>query len=147
MTAPSPLPEALHALVADHGRGVLATIKRDGRPQLSTVAYAHDRGRRLLRISVTDDRAKTRNLRRDPRASFYITAPDLWSYVVAEGLVELTPAAESPDDATVDELVEVYRQIQGEHPDWQEFRAAMVDERRLVLRLRIERLYGVAPRS
>jgi PPOX class probable F420-dependent enzyme len=145
MTA-APDPRLL-AVVADLRRGVLTTIKRDGRPQLSTVAYAYDRGRQVLRISVTEDRAKTRNLRRDPRASFYIAPPDLWAYVVAEGLAELTPAAGSPDDATVDELVDVYRRIQGEHPDWEEFRAAMVDERRLVLRLPIERLYGFAPGS
>jgi hypothetical protein len=66
------------------------------------------------------------------------------AYLVAEGVAELTPVAAAPDDATVDELVEVYRAIVGEHPDWAEFRQAMVDDRRLVVRLPVGRTYGWA---
>ncbi len=129
-------------LLREQRTGALVTLKRDGRPQLSNVAFTYDPATRLIRISVTDDRAKTRNLRRDPRASFYVTSGDHYSYLVAEGDAELTPVAADPHDATADELVEVYRAIQGEHPDWEEFRAAMVAERRLVVRLRAERGYG-----
>jgi PPOX class probable F420-dependent enzyme len=134
--------DRLLALLSGAHGGVLTTLKRDGRPQLSNVGYTFARG--VIRISVTDDRAKTANLRRDPRASFYVTAPDFGSYVVAEGVAELTPVAKDPNDATVDELVDVYRSISGEHPDWDEFRTAMVDERRLVVRIPVDRVYGMA---
>jgi PPOX class probable F420-dependent enzyme len=125
--------------------GVLVTLKRDGRPQLSNVSYALDEAAGMLRISVTDGRAKTRNLRRDPRASFYVTNETMNTYVVVEGTVELTPVAADPHDAVVDELVEQYRAVRGsDHPDWDEFRRAMVDDRRLLVRLPIERTYGLS---
>ena len=123
--------------------GRLATIKRDGRPQLSNVIYTWDDASRTIRVSLTADRAKTYNLRRDPRASFHVDAKGGWSYVVAEGIADLSPVAAEPADATVDELVEIYRAISGEHPDWDDFRAAMVRERRLVLRLPVDRVYGL----
>ena len=139
--------DALLRLLRDHKRGILATIRRDGRPQLSNVLYDYDDTERMIRISVTDDRAKTRNLRRDPRAAFHVTTPDGWAYVVADATAELSPVAADPHDATVEELIELFRAGQGEHPDWDDYRAAMVRDRRLVLRLRIERVYGMAPRS
>ena len=125
--------------------GALVTLKQDGRPQLSNVMYSFDTG--LLRISVTADRAKTANLRRDPRASLYVSRPDGWAYIVLEGDAELSAVAASIDDAVVGELVEMYRTLQGEHPDWEEFRRAMVDEHRLVVRLRPNRAYGVWPQG
>jgi PPOX class probable F420-dependent enzyme len=137
--------DALLSLLGDHGRGVLATIKRDGRPQLSVVAYAYDRDKRVIRVSVTDGRAKTRNLRRDPRASLQVTGSNVYSYVVAEGTADLSPIAADPYDATVDELVEVYRKVAGEHPDWDDYRAAMVADKRLVIRIPVEYAYGQAP--
>lgn len=134
-------------LLAGHTVGVLATIKRDGRPQLSNVVYHLDRERNLLRVSVAEDRAKTANLRRDPRASLSVSSADGWAYTVVEGDAELSPTAAEPDDATVDELVGVYRALRGEHPDWDDYRRAMVAERRIVLRLVIRRLYGLPPSS
>jgi PPOX class probable F420-dependent enzyme len=134
--------DRLLALLSDSHNGVLATIKRDGRPQLSNVGYAFADG--VIRVSITDDRAKTRNLRRDPRATFHVSAPNFRGYVVAEGPADLTPVAATPADATVDGLVELYRSIAGEHPDWGEYRAAMVDERRLLLRIAVDRVYGMA---
>lgn len=134
--------ERLRALLGDHHQGVLTTLKRDGRPQLSNVSYVYADG--VVRVSVTAGRAKTKNLLRDPRASFYVCAPDFRSYVVAEGVASLTPVASSPDDATVDELVAVYRAIGGEHPDWDEYRAAMVADQRMVVRLPVDRVYGMA---
>jgi PPOX class probable F420-dependent enzyme len=137
---------ALLALLAESHGGVLVTLKRDGRPQLSNVSHAYYPDERVIRVSITDDRAKTRNLRRDPRASYHVTTPDRWAYVVAEGTADLSPVAQDPYDATVEELVRLYRDVQGEHPDWADFRAAMVRDRRLALRLQVERAYGV-PRS
>ncbi|GAA3052755.1 PPOX class F420-dependent oxidoreductase [Streptomyces glomeratus] len=134
---------ALLALLSEGHGGVLVTLKRDGRPQLSNVSHAYDPRERIIRVSLTDDRAKTRNLRRDPRASYHVTSPDRWAYTVAEGTAELSPVAEDPYDKTVEELVRLYRDIQGEHPDWDDYRAAMVRDRRLVLRLRVERAYGI----
>ncbi|MGY0005015.1 PPOX class F420-dependent oxidoreductase [Micromonospora sp. I033] len=139
--------QALTDLIASRRLGVLATLKRDGRPQLSTVVYSLDRDAGLIRVSVTDGRAKTANLRRDPRASFHVSSEDGWAYAVAEARAELTPVAERPDDPTVEELVGLYRAVQGEHPDWDDFRRAMVAERRLVLRLHVERVYGMPPRG
>ncbi|MFL6121728.1 PPOX class F420-dependent oxidoreductase [Actinophytocola sp.] len=136
--------DRLLALLADRNNGVVVTLKQDGRPQLSNVSYAFDPARRTIRVSITDGRAKTKNLRRDPRVSFYVSAPDFRSYVVAEGSAELTPVASTPDDATVEELIEVYRSIAGEHPDWDEYRAAMVADQRLVLRIPVTRVYGMA---
>ncbi len=134
--------ERLRALLADRNQGVLTTLKRDGRPQLSNVSYTYADG--VVRVSVTAGRAKTKNLLRDPRASFYVCAPDFRAYVVAEGTAVLTPVAAEPGDATVDELVEVYRAVAGEHPDWDEYRAAMVADQRLVVRIPVDRVYGMA---
>ncbi|MEE1941657.1 PPOX class F420-dependent oxidoreductase [Streptomyces sp. TRM 70361] len=140
-------PEELLALLAERDLGVLVTLRRDGRPQLSNVNHTYDPERRLIRISVTADRAKTRNLRRDPRASFHVTSADGWAWTVAEGLAELTPPAAEPGDATVEELIEVYRAIRGEeHPDWDDYRRAVVADRRLVVRLPVDRAYGQPPR-
>lgn len=134
---------ALLALLSEGHGGVLVTLKRDGRPQLSNVSHAYDPEERVIRVSLTDDRAKTRNLRRDPRASYHVTTGDRWAYAVAEGVAELTPVAQDPYDETVEELVRLYRDIAGEHPDWGDYRASMVRDRRLLLRLRVERAYGV----
>ncbi|MEV0693936.1 PPOX class F420-dependent oxidoreductase [Streptomyces sp. NPDC050388] len=138
---------ALLALIGDHNGGVLVTLKQDGRPQLSNVNHAYYPEERLIRVSITDDRAKTRNLRRDPRASYHVTTPDRWAYTVAEGTAELSPVAADPHDETVRELIRLYRDVNGEHPDWDDYRAAMVRDRRLVLRLRVERAYGIPRRG
>jgi len=130
------------AFVRARSQGVLTTIRGNGRPQLSNILYVVD-GSGTVRISVTESRAKTRNLRRDPRASLYVVGNSFWSYVVVEAAAELTPVAAAPDDAVVEELVAVYRSAGGEHPDWDEFRRTMVDDGRLVVRLRPERAYGL----
>jgi PPOX class probable F420-dependent enzyme len=130
------------AFVAGQHTGVLATLKRDGRPQLSNLFYVWDDEQQLARISVTADRAKTRNLQADPRATLHVTSADFWTWVAVEGTAELTPVAADPHDATVDELVGHYRALNGEHDDWDAYRAAMVAYRRLVVRLRPEHTYG-----
>jgi PPOX class probable F420-dependent enzyme len=137
--------DKLLAVISCNSIGVLATIKRDGRPQLSNVQYYFDARSLVLQVSVTEPRAKTRNLRRDPRASLLVDADDAWSYAVAEGTAELTPPAAAPDDDTVEALIALYRNIAGEHPDWDEYREAMVTDRRVVLTLPISHVYGMPP--
>lgn len=127
----------------DRNQGVLLTLKSDGRPQASNIMYAVDDGG-LVRISATADRAKSNNARRDPRVSLHVTAEDFWSYVVLEGDAEVSPTAEAPDDDTVEELVELYRSLQGEHDDWDDYRRSMVEDRRLVIRIRTTHAYGMA---
>ena len=122
--------------------GVLVALKRDGRPQLSNITYTLG-GDGIVRISITADRAKFANLRRDPRASLYVSKEDFWGYVVVDANAELTPAAADPNDATVEELVTLYREAAGEHPDWNEYRAVMVADRRLVVRLHPMHAYGM----
>jgi PPOX class probable F420-dependent enzyme len=130
------------AFVARHSAGVLATLKRDGRPQLSNIFYGYDPDADLVRISVTADRAKTRNLEADPRVTLHVTSADFWSWVAVEGTAELTPVATDPHDATVDELVAYYRATNGEHENWDEYREAMVADRRLVVRFAPAHAYG-----
>jgi PPOX class probable F420-dependent enzyme len=138
---------ALLDTAAGRDLGVLATIKRDGRAQLSHVNFFLDVNRHHARMSVTNDRAKVRNLRRDSRASIFVTGADGWSYAVLEGTVELSAIAQAPDDAAVEELVTLYRDIRGEdHPDWDDYRQAMVRDARLVATLHIEHTYGIPAR-
>jgi PPOX class probable F420-dependent enzyme len=135
----------LLTLTSARNTGALATIKSDGRPQLSTVNFTLDPTTTLARISVVDGLANVANLRRDPHASIFIGSPDGWTYAVLEGTVELSPVASVSDDETVEELVEVFRVIRGEdRPDWAGYRAAMVADRRLVARLRVDAVYGLA---
>jgi PPOX class probable F420-dependent enzyme len=122
--------------------GVLVALKRDGRPQLSNITYTLGDDD-VVRISITAGRAKYYNLLRDPRVSLHVTADDFWSYVVIEGDAELSAVAAEPHDAAVEELVELYRSAAGEHPDWDEYRAVMVKDGRLVVRLRPTRAYGM----
>lgn len=138
--------EALRGIIASSTLCTLATIRRDGRPQLSQVSYAYDPGHDLLRVSVTDSRAKVKNLRRDPRATVLVLGEGRWQYAVAEVRAELHPVTTGPGDASADELVDIYRTLAGEHPDWDEFRAAMISEARLPLHLHVERVYGIPPR-
>ncbi|MBB3083546.1 PPOX class F420-dependent oxidoreductase [Geodermatophilus sabuli] len=138
----APLDPRMLAFVAENRWGVLATVKRDGRPQLSNVGYAFDPESQLIRVSVTADRAKTRNLQGDPRVTLHVSSADFWTWVAVEGTAELTPVAADPHDATVEELITYYRGISGEHENWDDYRAAMVADRRLVVRFRPEHSYG-----
>jgi PPOX class probable F420-dependent enzyme len=123
-------------------QSVLTTIRGNGRPQLSNVAHhVFDDG--VVRISITADRAKYANLRREPWAALHVTSKNFGAYVVLEGDVELAPVAAHPDDATVEELIEYYRALMGEHPDWNDYRRAMVADRRTVVRLTPDRAYGM----
>ncbi|MFY1621453.1 PPOX class F420-dependent oxidoreductase [Micromonospora sp. WMMD736] len=137
--------DKLLAVIGGNSLGVLATIKRDGRPQLSNVSYYFDARNLVLQMSITEPRAKTRNLRRDARAALHVSSDDGWAYAVAEGDATLTAPAAAPDDDTVEALIALYRNIAGEHPDWDDYRRAMVDDRRVMMTLPISHVYGMPP--
>lgn len=130
------------ATARDNRESVLTTIRRNGRPQLSNVLHAVGADG-LIRISTTADRAKFKNLQREPWAALHVNGGSHWSYAVIEGDVTLSAVAADPDDDAVDELVELYRSLAGEHDDWDAYRAAMVSERRAVVRISPTRAYGM----
>jgi len=128
----------------EHRNGVLTTLKRDGRPQLSNIIYAvQDDG--TIAISVTAPRAKTRNAARDPRVSLHVSRDDFYAYVVLEGDAELSAMSTEPGDAAGQRLVDLYRKLVGEHENWDEYLQAMVTDQRQVLTIRPTRAYGMLP--
>ena len=129
------------AAARDRNQSVLTTLKSDGKPQLSNVLHGVDEDG-VIRISTTADRAKYANLRRTPWAALHVDGKDFWSYAVIEGDVTLSAVASNPTDDAVEELVELYRSLAGEHDDWDDYRAAMVAERRAVVRISPTRAYG-----
>jgi PPOX class probable F420-dependent enzyme len=130
------------SLLADARLGVLATIKADGLPQLSPVTPFYDRGADVIHVSMTAGRAKTANLRRDPRAALEVTSADGWAWATAEGTVSLTGPGTDPHGPEVQALVDYYRAAAGEHPDWDEYRSVMVSDRRVLMTLAVQRVYG-----
>jgi PPOX class probable F420-dependent enzyme len=136
----------LAMLLGTQQLGALATNKRNGHPHLSTVAYVWNPAARVVRISSTADRAKVRQLAADPRAALYVTRPDFLSFVVAEGEAEVSPVSSVPGDETGRELLAM--QPGFERPSDEElFLKHMVEDRRVVIRLAVSRLYGggIAP--
>ena len=131
------------AFAADRRNALLTTLRTDGRPQQSVIFYLAEGDR--FTISVTDTRAKTKNLRRDPRAALYVPGDDVFTWVGFDGHVDLSPVATSPDDAVVDRLVEYYRSANGEHEHWDEYRQSMVDDRRLVATFIATSATGILP--
>ncbi|MDG6109284.1 PPOX class F420-dependent oxidoreductase [Dactylosporangium aurantiacum] len=129
-------------LLATGRLGVLATIKADGRPQLSPVMPFYDRDAGVILVSMTEGRAKTANLRRDPRATLEVTSPDGRSWATAEGVATLTGPGTDPHGPQVDALVDYYRRAAGEHPDWDEYRTTMVTDRRVLMTMTVEHVYG-----
>jgi PPOX class probable F420-dependent enzyme len=130
-----PLDQAREFL-RQHGHGVLATLNPDGRPQLSNILYVLDDDGRL-KISVTQTRVKTRNLRRDPRAALHVQGRDPYEYLVVDGTARLIEG-----DGLAEKLRDYYRKARGEHPDWREYDEAMIKEQRLLVSLSIDRAYG-----
>jgi PPOX class probable F420-dependent enzyme len=131
-----------HELLADSKLGVLATIKSDGRPQLSPVTPFYDRAGEVVYISATDGRAKTRNLRRDPRGALEVTSADGRSWATAEGSVTIIGPGADPHGPEVEALVGYYRAAAGEHPDWDEYRSVMVSDHRVLMAMTVEHVYG-----
>ncbi|MFI6698734.1 PPOX class F420-dependent oxidoreductase [Streptomyces sp. NPDC050509] len=129
-------------LLADSRLGVLATIKADGRPQLSPVMPFYDQEADVIHVSMAEGRAKTANLRRDPRVALEVTGPDGAAWATAEGIATLTGPGTDPHGPEVEALVRYYRVAAGEHPDWDEYRAAMVSERRVLMTMTVDHVYG-----
>ena len=133
--------QALDAVRANK-QAILTAIKQDGRPQLSNVlAAVGDDG--LIRISTTADRAKYANLRRTPWAAIHVNGDSFWSYAVVEGDVTTSEVVADPHDEAAEELVELYRALAGEHEDWEDYRAALVRDRRVVVRVAPTHAYGM----
>lgn len=128
--------EEVVAFMRRNHRAVLHTSRRDGGPQLSPVTVGVDDEGRAL-VSSRETAVKTKNLRRDPRASLCVMTDQFygeWCFV--EGPCEIVPLPEA-----MDLLVAYYRQVRGEeHPDWDEYRAAMQAERRVILRITLDRV-------
>jgi PPOX class probable F420-dependent enzyme len=125
--------EARQFLRENH-RAVLATLRSDGRPQLSPVTVTVDEGGRAV-ISSRETAYKVRNLRRDPRASLCVMTDEFfapWAQVDGTATIVSLPDAMEP-------LVDYYRSVSGEHPDWDDYRRAMEEQRRVVIRVDIER--------
>jgi PPOX class probable F420-dependent enzyme len=131
-----------HTLLSESRIGVLATLRADGRPQLSPVTPYYDRDAGIIYVSIVEGRAKTVNLRRDPRAALEVTSADGWAWATADGTAELIGPGTDPHGPEVEALVDYYRSAAGEHPDWDEYRAVMVADKRVLLALHVERVYG-----
>ena len=129
-------------LLTEARLGVLGTIRSNGLPQLSPVTPYYDRDADVIYVSIAEGRAKTANLRRDPRAVLEVTSPDGWAWTTAEGAVTLTGPGTDPHGPEVEALVGYYRSAAGEHPDWDEYRSVMVSDRRVLMALTVERVYG-----
>lgn len=136
------IPADHHEFLAAHSKGVLVTLRRNGLPQLSNVLYAYDTETGTARVSVTADRAKTHNISREPWVALHVSSADFWRYSVAEGQGALSPVATDPEDETVEGLVQLYRELAGEHPDWAEYRTAQVEQGRVLLTITLDRAYG-----
>jgi PPOX class probable F420-dependent enzyme len=127
-------PDLARAFVSKHHRAVLATSRADGRPQLSPVTCALDSSGRVV-ISTRETAVKTKNLRRDPVASLCVFTDGFFGdWVQVEGTAEIVSL---PD--AMELLVEYYRTVSGEHPDWDDYRAAMRRDQRVIVRIDITR--------
>ncbi len=127
--------------LAENHKAVLSTFKRNGQAQLSVVMTGLFRG--AVGISVTETRAKYWNLKRDQRCSLLVSKDNWWGYVVLEGTAEIIDATNTSDEDRLAALRELYESITGgPHPDWDEYDAAMLKDRRAVLVVNPDRIYG-----
>ena len=121
------------AFIREHHHAVLSTFRADGRPQMSPVAAGIDAAGRPL-ISTREPAYKVRNIRRDPRVSLCVMAEGSMDWIQVDGMATIIPRPEA-----MELLVEYYRSVAGEHPDWDDYRRAMEEQRRVILRIDIER--------
>ncbi|MGW4475067.1 pyridoxamine 5'-phosphate oxidase family protein [Nonomuraea sp. NPDC004354] len=134
-TGPAPrrlTPEELESLLQEQQFGVLATVKRSGHPAMSTVLYRWSPVERVIRISTTADRLKARQVRNDPHVALHVSGPDVWSFAVAEGQAEVL---DSPEELLA---------FAGEVTDPAAFLEQQALERRVVIKIKLSRLYGTA---
>ncbi|MBO8191845.1 PPOX class F420-dependent oxidoreductase [Streptomyces oryzae] len=134
--------DSLRGLLAAGSLGILATLRSNGRPQLSPVQPSYDPVNDVVLISTREGLAKTRNFRRDPQAALVVTSGDGRAWATAEGVVTLHGPGTAPDDPAVEALVNYYRTAAGEHPDWDEYRQVMVADRRVLIELHVDHIYG-----
>ncbi len=126
--------DAARQFVREHHHAVLATTRSDGRPQLSPVTVGVDAEGRVV-ISSRETAYKVRNLRRNPTACLCVLSDEFFGqWIQVEGTAEIVSLPEA-----MELLVDYYRRIAGEHPDWDEYRQAMEDQRRVMIRIQIER--------
>lgn len=130
--------EELITFLRGRNRAILSTRRRDGAPQMSPVTYGVDPTGRVV-VSTYPERAKAINLRRDPAASLCVLSDDWDPWVQVDGTAEVIDLPDS-----VEPLVEYYRSISGEHPDWAEYRQAMVDQGKSLIRVTVRRWGPVA---
>lgn len=137
------IPETVKNFLEENHKAVLSTFRSNGSAQLSVVLCGLYRDG--VGISTTTERAKYTNLRRDPRCSLLVSKDDWWGYVVLEGRADLlSPGITDPEELRL-ALRDVYRASSGqEHPDWDEYDRAMVEEHRAVVIVIPERVYGTA---
>lgn len=133
--------EALSSLLGQQQFGTLATIKRSGHAHLTTMVYSWDPEARIVRLSTTADRVKVQHLRRNPRAALHVSGGDVWSFSVAEGEAVVSESTTVPGDAVGRELLGMIPQT-GRPEDEAAFLEELVAERRVVIRLKVDRLYG-----
>jgi PPOX class probable F420-dependent enzyme len=135
-----PSRQNLVRLLATHRMGVLATLKQNRFPHLTTMAYAWSESEQIIRISSVAGRIKVRHLERTPRAAFYVTSPDHLAFAVAEGDAEVSPPSTAPGDETGRELLAMHEALPAEEEA--AFLKNMVADQRLVIRLPVSHLYG-----
>ena len=133
--------EELSTLLDGQQFGVLASVRRTGHPHLSTVIYNWNAAERVVRISTTADRLKVRQLRHDPHTALHVQGPDAMSFAVAEGEAEVTNTSTVPGDEVGRELLSLTAGF-ADPADERAFLEQMVTGRRMVIRIRVSRLYG-----
>lgn len=132
-------PEEAREFLGTHHHAVMATFRADGRPQMSPVGAGVDDAGRVI-VSTPETTAKARNLRRDPRVSLCVISDGFYGpWVQVDGTAEIVERPEA-----IEPLVDYYQRVAGEHPDWDEYRQAMHDEKRVLVRFDIEHAAGFA---
>ena len=136
------LPDNIRDFIAKNDKAVLSTFRRSGAAQLSIVVIgSYGEG---AAFTTTEERAKLANLRRDPRCSLLVSQDSWWGFVVLEGTARIMAADNTAPEELKQAFRDVYRSISGEHPDWDEYDRAMVEDRRAVVVVEPERIYGTA---
>ena len=125
--------DAARDFMREHHRGILATTRQDGRPQMSAISVGVDGQGRAV-ISTREGAYKTRHIRRDPRVSVCVMSEDFWNWIQIDGTANVVSLPEA-----MEPLVDYYRAVAGEHRDWDDYRRAMEEQRRVIIRIDIQR--------
>ena len=136
------LSDKVRDFIGENNKAVLSTFRQNGAAQLSIIVVGPFQDGAAF--TTTADRAKLSNLRRDPRCSLLVSKESWWDYVVLEGNARIMSSDNSDADELRLALREVYRVIAGDHSNWDEYDQAMRDERRSVVVVVPERVYGTA---